>query len=113
MNADVGASFSLDFFKLLKGEANVGAETKGSLSNKVIETLEVKTTKSIILNEVLEKSSNIKSFNDRIEEGALVLINDVSLSLINDFELRTANYLIVELLKICQSQIPKGLTSQA
>ena len=89
LNADIGASFSLNFLKLLKGEANVGAETKGSLSNKVIETLEVKTTKSIILNEVLEKSSNIKSFNDRIEEGALVLINDVSLSLINDFELRT------------------------
>ena len=89
MSSDIGASFGLGFLKLFKGDAKVGVEAKGSLSNKVIETLEVKTTKSIILNEVFEKSSNIKSFTDKVEEGSLVLINDVSLSLINDFELRT------------------------
>ena len=89
MSSDIGASFGLGFLKLFKGDAKVGVEAKGSLSNKVIETLEVKTTKSIILNEVFEKSSNVKSFTDKVEEGALVLINDVSLSLINDVELRT------------------------
>lgn len=89
MNSDIGASFGLGFLKLFKGDAKVGVEAKGSLSNKVIETLEVKTTKSIILSEVFDKSSNIKSFTDTVEEGSLVLINDVSLTLINDFELRT------------------------
>ena len=89
INTDIGASFGLGFLKLFKGDAKVGAEAKGSLSNKVIETLEVKTTKSIILSEVFEKCTNIKSFHDKIDEGSLVLINDVTLSLINDFELRT------------------------
>ena len=89
MSADIESSFGLGFLKLFKGDAKIGAEGKGSLSNKVIETLEVKTTKSIILSEVFEKSKIIRSFKDKIEEGSLVLINDVSLSLINDFELRT------------------------
>lgn len=89
MSADIEASFGLGFLKLFKGDAKVGAEAKGSLSNKVIETLEVKTTKSIILSEVFEKSTILQSFNDKIKEGTLLLINDVSLSLINDFELRT------------------------
>ena len=89
MSADIETSFGLGFLKLFKGDAKIGAEGKGSLPNKVIETLEVKTTKSIILSEVFEKSKIIRSFKDKIEEGSLVLINDVSLSLINDFELRT------------------------
>ncbi len=89
MGSDIGASFGLGFLKLFKGDAKVGVEAKGSISNKVIETLEVKTTKSIILSEVFEKSSNIKSFTDNVEEGSLILVNDVTLSLINDFELRT------------------------
>lgn len=89
INTNFGASFGLGFLKLFQGDAKVGTEAKGSISNKVIETLEVKTTKSIILSEVFEKSTIISSFQDRIEEGSLVLINDVSLSLINDFELRT------------------------
>lgn len=89
MSADIETSFGLGFLKLFKGDAKIGTDGKGSLSNKVIETLEVKTTKSIILSEVFDKSTIIRSFNDKIGEGSLVLINDVSLSLINDFELRT------------------------
>lgn len=86
---NIEASSALDFLKLFKGEAQIGAEAKGGISSKVIETLEVKTTKSIILNEVFDKCNEIKSFSSKVEEGSLVLINNVSLSLINDFELRT------------------------
>lgn len=86
---NIEASSALDFLKLFKGEAQIGSEAKGSISSKVIETLEVKTTKSIILNEVFDKCNEIKSFSSKVEEGSLVLINNVSLSLINDFELRT------------------------
>lgn len=86
---NIEASSALDFLKLFKGEAQIGAEAKGGISSKVIETLEVKTTKSIILNEVFDKCNEIKSFSGKVEEGSLVLINNVSLSLINDFELRT------------------------
>lgn len=86
---NIEASTALDFLRLFKGEAQIGAEAKGGISAKVIETLEVKTTKSIILNEVFDKCNEIKSFSSKVEEGSLVLINNVSLSLINDFELRT------------------------
>lgn len=86
---NIEASSALDFLKLFKGEAQIGAEAKGGISSKIIETLEVKTTKSIILNEVFDKCNEIKSFSSKVEEGSLVLINNVSLSLINDFELRT------------------------
>lgn len=86
---NIEASSALDYLKLFKGEAQIGAEAKGGISSKVIETLEVKTTKSIILNEVFDKCNEIKSFSSKVEEGSLVLINNVSLSLINDFELRT------------------------
>lgn len=89
LSADIGASFGVGFLKLFKGDAKVGTESKGSISNKVIETLEVKTTKSIILKEFFEKSKKIKSFTENIDEGSLILMNDISLSLINDFELRT------------------------
>jgi len=89
INANIDVSSAFDFLKLFKGEAKAGADAKGSKTSKVIETLEIKTTKSIILNEVFEKCKVIKSFSGNVEEGTLILINDVSLALINDFELRT------------------------
>lgn len=71
---------------------NTGVEGRGkaksSDSRKVLETFEIKTTKSIILNEVVEKSNNITSFNN-INEGELIMVDNVHLSLENEAELRT------------------------
>lgn len=75
----------LDFFNTgIEG----GEKTKSSDSRKVLETFEIKTTKSIILNEVVEKSNNITSF-DNINEGELIMVDNVHLSLENEAELRT------------------------
>ena len=82
--AKIGFKF-LDFFNTgVEG----GGKTKGSDSKKVLETFEIKTTKSVILNEVVEKSNNISSF-DNISEGQLIMLENVDLSLENEPELRT------------------------
>lgn len=75
----------LDFFSTgIEG----GGKAKSSDSRKVLETFEIKTTKSIILNEVVEKSNNITSF-DNVNEGELIIVDNANLSLENEAELRT------------------------
>jgi hypothetical protein len=89
----------LDIFKL--GDVETGGNVKGSGSKKVLETFEIKTTKSIILNEVIEKSKKTNKFED-IKEGELIQIDNVNLSLENEAELR--------IVKMFTSGSFKGLT---
>lgn len=76
----------MDIFKL--GEVEGGGNFKGSGSKKVLETFEVKTTKSIILSEVIESCKIITEL-DGIDEGELIRIDNVNVSLENETELRT------------------------
>ncbi|WP_250131189.1 hypothetical protein [Cloacibacterium caeni] len=76
------------FLTLFSGEIEGGVKSNNSDSKKVLETFEIKTTKSIILNEIIEKSKNITDF-ENTDEGELVIVDDVNLSLENDAELRT------------------------
>lgn len=76
----------MDIFKL--GEAEAGGNIKGAGSKKVLETFEIKTTKSVILNEIVEKSKKVSDLKS-IKEGELIQINNVNLSLENEAELRT------------------------
>src|SRR5690554_6724044 len=80
----------LDIFKL--GEAEVGGSIKGSGSKKVLETFEIKTTKSIILDEVVKKCNEFEGF-DKVEEGELIKIDNVKLSLENEDELRIVKFI--------------------
>jgi hypothetical protein len=70
----------------IDGEA--GRKNIKSDSQKVLETFEIKTTKSVILNEIIEKSQPISNFDD-LKEGGLIKIDNVNLSLENEAELRT------------------------
>lgn len=70
----------------LNGEA--GRKNLNSDSQKVLETFEIKTTKSVILSEIIEKSKVVKDFQD-LKEGSLIKVEDVNLSLENEPELRT------------------------
>lgn len=76
----------MDIFKL--GDAEAGGNIKGAGSKKVLETFEIKTTKSVILNEIVEKSKKVSGLKN-IKEGELIQINNVNLSLENETELRT------------------------
>lgn len=88
-SAHLGAKMGLGFLKLFNGEGSSNLNIEGSASKKVLETIEVKTTKSIILNDVVEASKNISKFDQSIKEGELILIDNVKLSLENETELRT------------------------
>lgn len=80
----------LEFFKF--GEVDAGANIKGTGSRKVLETFETKTTKSIILNEVVERAKLIKKI-DKVKEGELIIIDDIKLSLENEDELRVVKFI--------------------
>lgn len=85
---EIKAKFGFKFLDFFNTGVEGGSKSKGTDSKKVLETFEIKTTKSIILNEVVEKSKKITSFGN-IREGELIMINNVNLSLENEAELRT------------------------
>lgn len=84
---EIKAKFGIKFLDIFNVGVEGGSKSKGSDSQKVLETFEVKMTKSIILNEVVEKSNKISSF-DSVQEGELIMLNNVELSLENEAELR-------------------------
>lgn len=81
-------------FNLLAAKGKVGSDIQGESkgSKKIIETFEVKTTKSVILSEVINYSETVNSLANAIE-GQLLKIDNVHLELINETELRTAKLL--------------------
>ena len=89
VSTNLGVKMGLGFLKLFSGEGNADINVGGSASKKVLETIEVKTTKSVILSDVINASRNIAQFDNTIKEGELVLIDNVHLSLENEVELRT------------------------
>ncbi|MDR6546274.1 hypothetical protein J2810_002330 [Chryseobacterium rhizosphaerae] len=80
----------LDIFKL--GEAEAGGNIKGSGSKKVLETFEIKTTKSVILDEVVKNCNKFNGF-ENVSEGQLIKIDDVKLTLENEAELRMVKFM--------------------
>ncbi len=84
LKAKVGAKF----LNLFSGEAGGSNKTSLSDSRKVLETFEIKMTKSIILNEIIQKSNLVVDFNG-LDEGELIKLDNVKLSLENEAELRT------------------------
>ena len=81
-------------FNLLAKSGGVEGKIQGesSGSQKVIETFEVKTTKSVILKEILDSAKKIENFKS-VHEGELVVIDDVRLNLQNEAELRIAKFI--------------------
>ena len=86
-SAELKASLGAKFLNLFNGEVGGSIGNLSTDSKKVIETFEVKTTKSIILSEVIDKSKNVDLSHD-IKEGSLVKIDNVNLELFNEQELR-------------------------
>lgn len=104
LKAKLGTSV-LELFNI-SGE--VGAKSKTSERGKMIETFEVKATKSVILDEVLNKSS-FTDFEEEVPEGKLIQIKDVKLSLDNEEELRAAKLISNGMLKGLQIPEAEGL----
>lgn len=91
INGQVDGSLKFNLLAKSGGaEGKIQGESSGS--QKVIETFEVKTTKSVILKEILDSAKKIKNFKS-VHEGELVVIDDVSLNLQNEAELRIAKFI--------------------
>lgn len=89
IDAELQAKMGTKFLKLFNAEIGSDIKSGSSDSQKVLENFKVTMTKSLILSEVMDKCKIVVSdFND-IAEGQLVRIDNVSLSLENETELRT------------------------
>ncbi|ASS41186.1 hypothetical protein AXF21_04320 [Eubacterium minutum ATCC 700079] len=89
IDAELQAKMGTKFLKFFNAEVGSDIKSGSSDSQKVLENFKVTMTKSLILSEVMEKCAVAStSFNDIIE-GQLVRIDNVSLSLENEMELRT------------------------
>lgn len=87
-DASIKGKLGAKFLNLFGGEIEGVSKSTSAGSQKVLETFEIKTTKSVILDEVLKRSKEITSF-EKVGEGELIRIDDVKLELVNDAELRT------------------------
>ncbi|MDM1368331.1 hypothetical protein HX052_10110 [Myroides marinus] len=89
VKAKLGINF-LDWFKF--GDIDTGVDLKATGSRKVFETFEIKTTKAVILNDVIDQAK-VKSKLDTTVEGELIRIDGVKLSLENEDELRVVKFI--------------------
>ncbi len=89
VDAEMQAKMGTKFLKLFNAEVGAGVKSGSSDSQKVLENFKVTMTKSLILSEVMEKCEAISSFSNDMSEGQLVRIDNVTLSLENETELRT------------------------
>jgi hypothetical protein len=87
-DAQIEAKMGAKFLKVFNAELGSNLKASTSDSQKVLETFKVTMTKSVILNEVIERSLEITDFT-KIQEGTLIKLNNVRLSLENETELRT------------------------
>ncbi|TKC57257.1 hypothetical protein FBD94_21225 [Pedobacter hiemivivus] len=85
---DMRGKLGARFMNIFSADVEAGRKTTGSDSQKVLETFEVKTTKSVILNEVIEKAKKVTLLSS-LNEGELLRIDNVNLTLENETELRT------------------------
>lgn len=91
VEAQAGGSLKFNLLAKSGGvEGKIQGESSGS--QKVIETFEVKTTKSIILKDVLDSAKRIENFS-KVKEGELVIMDNVRLTLQNEAELRIAKFI--------------------
>lgn len=88
IDAELRAKLGAKFLNLFNSEIGSNLKSSSSDSQKVLETFEIKTTKSVVLNEVIERSKTIETFTN-VKEGELIRIDNIKLKLVNEDELRT------------------------
>lgn len=99
-SSSINASISTALKNLSSIKSAVGAQInkKEVNSSKMVESLEVKTTKSILLKQIEKKCTLTRDF-DQTQEGDLVKLNDVKLNILNEEYLREFKVLRSDALK--------------
>lgn len=75
------------FLDGIKASISTDAKETSFSSSRVVETLDVKTTKSILLRRVIEQCTHISSF-DKLSEGDLIKVDNVKLEILDEESLR-------------------------
>ena len=88
VDAEMQVKMGTKFLKLFNADIGTEVKSGSSDSQKVLENFKVTMTKSLILSEVMDKCKCVADFSN-LTEGQLVKIDNVSLSLENETELRT------------------------
>ena len=85
--ASLEGKIDSEYLTSIKSILESGSSKEKTSSSKVIEKLDVKTTKSILLKMIKNKTSEIKDL-DQCNEGELVLLKNVKLSILDKKNLR-------------------------
>lgn len=80
----LGVNANIDYLKMIKGglDLSKGVQVQNGTKSKVLESFDVKTTKSNMLASIIEKSKSIEDIN-KIEMGDLICIKNAELELLN------------------------------
>lgn len=87
INASLSAQGSKMFLDDIKSSLSADARETSLSSTKVVESLDVKTTKSILLRRIIERCTIISEMNNS-SEGDLIKIDNVELELFDEESLR-------------------------
>lgn len=90
--AEVNTSLKAKLACFFSADIGAGLKLSSVDSQKVIETFEVKTTKAIILRDVIQKCQVVQKLEDA-SVGQLLRISGVKLNLVNNEELRSVKLL--------------------
>ena len=74
----IGIGDSFDFLSGIKASISNDRKATTSTSSGVVEKMEVKTTKSVLLRNVIERSTQVSSFSN-VSEGDLIKLENESL----------------------------------
>lgn len=85
--SSVSAQGTKNFLDGIKASISADAKETSTSTSKVVESLDVKTTKSILLRRIIEQCANISKFSNSVE-GDLVKIDQVKLELLDEESLR-------------------------
>ena len=85
--SSISAQGTKDFLDGIKASISADAKETSTSSSKVVESLDVKTTKSILLRRVIDQCASVATL-DESTEGDLVKIDRVKLELLNEESLR-------------------------
>lgn len=85
--SSISAQESKNFLDAIKASISADARERSSLSSKVVENFDVKTTKSILLRRVIKQCATVESLTS-LTEGDLVKVDRVKLELLDEESLR-------------------------
>ncbi len=85
--SSISAQGTKEFLDGIKASISADAKETSTSSSKVVESLDVKTTKSLLLRRVIDQCASVDTL-DKSTEGDLVKIDRVKLELLNEESLR-------------------------